>query len=146
LTHMEPLLIKKILEDDGRGTMTLPMWGTRTEKLRGFFIKVKEMQFNTILITQENIVQNEYTTEIVKQPAVGGEGKSGALLHSIPDIVLHFVPEVDDEEVTYVAWSVPHDGWPARDRTGFLPSRIVNPGYDELRSAQQKLKEKEQNG
>lgn len=147
LTHMEPLLIKKILEDDGRGTMTLPMWGTRTEKLRGFFIRVKEMAYHTIFICQENYVRNEKTGDIIKQPAVGGEGKSGALLHSIPDVVLHFVPEVqEDESVDYIAWSVPRDGWPGRDRTGQLPSRVVNPSFEPLRSAQQKLKEKEANG
>ncbi len=146
LTHMEPLLIKQILANDGRDQMTLPMWGLRTEKLRGFFIRVKEMQFHTIFICQEAFIRNDKTGDVIKQPAVGGEGKSGAILHSIPDIVLHFVPEVTDESVDYVAWSVPRDEWPARDRTGYLESRVVNPSFAPLRSAQQKLKEKKANG
>lgn len=110
-----------LLEELGGDRPTLQQWGDVNTMIDRFVRAMRDVDVNLVLICHEEVVRDEQTGEMLRQPITGGR-KLPAMLMAQVDIVAYtgVIPKTDTEPAKYVAQLVAGNGRHGKDRSGAL--------------------------
>lgn len=114
---------EKLIHELGGDHPTIQQWGDVNTMVKRFVLAMRDVPVNLVLICHEEIVRDEQTGEMLRQPVTGGR-KLPSQLMQIVDVVGYtgVVPATDTEPAKYVAQLIAGNGRHGKDRTGVLGS------------------------
>lgn len=110
-----------LIEEIGGDKPTIQQWGEVNQIIERMARALRDLHVNVVLVCHEEIVRDEQTGEMLRQPITGGR-KLPAQLMAMVDIVAYtgVVPETDTEPAKYMGQLRSGNGRHAKDRSGAL--------------------------
>lgn len=110
-----------LIEEIGGDRPTIQNWGDVNTIIERFVRAIRDLPLNVVLICHEEIVRDEQTGEMLRQPVTGGR-KLPAQLMAMVDVVAYtgVIPATDDEPTRYMAQLIAANGRHGKDRSGAL--------------------------
>lgn len=135
---------KATVKKDGERTVdyaTIREFGLVTAKMRGLFNLSKDLPYHVLVIANMSTFKDDLTGAIDDKPMFIGQMRDESPI--LPDIALYHSDEPTSKGGTeYCAYAVRVSRNVAKDRTGLLENRIVNPTFNSIWDPiQKRLKE-----
>jgi len=116
--------IYRVLTEELQGEADRPSlqnYGDVNTKLDRFIRSVRDLPVNVVLVCHEELVKDEQTGEVLREPVTGGRKLPKAAMAQV-DIVGYcgVIPKTDDKPARYVAQLAPGSGRHGKDRSGVL--------------------------
>jgi hypothetical protein len=110
-----------LLEEIGGDRPTIQNWGDVNTMIERFARAMRDIDRNVVFICHEEIVRDEQTGEMLRQPITGGR-KLPAILMAMVDVVAYtgVVPATDDSPAKFLGQLVAGGGRHGKDRSGAL--------------------------
>lgn len=116
--------IYRVLTEELQGEADRPSlqnYGDVNTKIDRFIRSVRDLPVNVVLVCHEELVKDEQTGEVLREPVTGGRKLPKAAMAQV-DIVGYcgVIPANDDKPARYVAQLAPGAGRHGKDRSGVL--------------------------
>lgn len=110
-----------LLEEIGGDRPTLQQWGDVNVMIERFARAMRDIPLHFILVCHEEIVRDEQTGEMLRQPVTGGRKLPAQLMAMVDTVAYTGVkPATDDEPARYMGQLIAGNGRHGKDRSGAL--------------------------